>query len=73
MLHINKLKPFLNAFKLPVTLKHGYQQKELSRSLWYMCSSQSNNKFKNGLICSKHSDLCSCGCGKHQVHSEGKL
>lgn len=70
-LRINKFKPLFNAFKTSINVKSGYQQKQLTRSLWHMCNS-SNDKFKNGLICNKHSDLCNCGCGKHSIHSKGR-
>ncbi|KRT80300.1 hypothetical protein AMK59_6612 [Oryctes borbonicus] len=73
MLRANVYKPLLSTVKSSANLKNGiYLHKQLTRNLWYMCNFHNNDKFNSTLISSKHSNLCNCGCGKHNLHSKAE-
>lgn len=49
------------------------QQRQITRNLWYMCSTRNESLTKSiGIKLQHPTELCSCGCGKKGVHSKGK-
>ncbi|RZC35316.1 complement component 1 Q subcomponent-binding protein, mitochondrial, partial [Asbolus verrucosus] len=65
---INSYRSFLNPVKNAVSLNNSFQQRQLARNLWYMCSSRNGIELENKL-----SKLCTCGCmNKQQVHSKAE-
>nr|CAI5849205.1 unnamed protein product [Callosobruchus analis] len=62
-LRLTSLRSLLNPVKNVVTKSPVNQQRQIARSLWYMC----NNREAD----TKHGYLCSCGCqGSRHAHSK---
>ncbi|KAG8230840.1 hypothetical protein J437_LFUL010237 [Ladona fulva] len=45
-------------------------KRQFARTLWHMCSSRSDTGFVTQWKIKHPSDLCSCGCGIHGVHTK---
>ncbi|XP_019871906.2 complement component 1 Q subcomponent-binding protein, mitochondrial isoform X2 [Aethina tumida] len=69
-LRVNGLRSLLNPAR-QVVYSANFQQRLLTRNLWYMCGSRDGIRTFSE---NKHSNLCSCGCNmtKHGVHSKGE-
>lgn len=67
---ISSLRVLLHSSKSIVGVNCANQQRQLARNLWYMCSSNAN-QFTIAKKLQSHTNTCSCGCGKHGVHSKG--
>ncbi|CAH1954909.1 unnamed protein product [Acanthoscelides obtectus] len=62
-LRLTSLRSLLNPVKNVVTKSSANQQRQIARSLWYMCNTRE--------VDTKHGYLCSCGCkGSRHAHTK---
>lgn len=68
-----RLSALKQLYQLKNVVTVSNQQRQITRNLWYMCNSRSNNFTKAVAVkLQSPTELCSCGCGKKGVHSKGK-
>ncbi|XP_022920012.1 complement component 1 Q subcomponent-binding protein, mitochondrial isoform X2 [Onthophagus taurus] len=71
-LRINGFRPLLSCTKTSVYAKNAVQQRQLARNFWYMCNVRNDHSTVSSTVLKSPSEICSCGCGKHHVHSKAE-
>lgn len=73
VLRVSSLKSLANTLGQSTSANNvlGTAKRQFTRTLWHMCSRNEESRFV-GLKLKDPSNMCSCGCGMHKIHTKGE-